>query len=101
MQGCGSVTQSLITGKIYNSKMENDSSEPEAKEASWNRKIHVPASRPVKAVCLEKLVAMNATKTELRLYTLAIIIAVDTTLITRNVHVFSGHKKLCKNLMHA
>ena len=37
-------------------------------------------SRPVKAVSLEKLVAMNATKAELRLYTLAIIIAVDTTL---------------------
>ena len=37
------------------------------------------ASGPVKAVCLEKqLMAMNTTKTELRLYTLAIIIDVDT-----------------------
>ena len=34
------MTQSLITGKIYNSKMGSDSSEPAEKEASWNRKIH-------------------------------------------------------------
>ena len=33
-------SSSLTTGKIYNSKMESDSSEPEAKEASWNWKIH-------------------------------------------------------------
>ena len=47
-------------------------------------RIYLPVSNPLYVVSiiygLEKLVAMNATKTELRLYTLAIIIAVDTIL---------------------
>ena len=47
VQGCCSVTQSLITGKIYNSKMGSDSSEPEEKEASWNTEENSCASRPV------------------------------------------------------
>ena len=46
--------------------MGSDSNEPEAKETKENSY----ASQPVTPVCLEKLVAMNATKTELRLYTL-------------------------------
>ena len=48
------------------------------------------ASQPVMAVCLEKLVAVNATKTELRLYTLAIIIAVDTILGSAERVYFDG-----------
>ena len=42
------------------------------------------------AVCLEKLMAMNATKTELRLYTLAIIIDVDTILRSGERVYFDG-----------
>ena len=42
------------------------------------------------AVCLEKLMAMNTTKTELRLYTLAIIIAVDTILSSTERVYFDG-----------
>ena len=41
-------------------------------------------------VCLERLVAMNAMKTELRLYTLAIIIAVDTILSSAERIYFDG-----------
>ena len=53
--------------------MESDSSEPEAKEASSNKKKFVQSTS-----MLEKLAAMNATKTKLRQYNLAIIITVDT-----------------------
>ena len=35
------MTQSSITGVIYYSSMESDSSEPEAKEASSNKKKFV------------------------------------------------------------
>ena len=37
-----SVTQSLMTGVIYHSSMGSDSSGPEAKEASSNKKKFVP-----------------------------------------------------------
>ena len=50
--------------------MGSDSSKPEAKEASSNKRNSCSM--------LEKLVAMNAMKTELRQYNLAIIITMDT-----------------------
>ena len=36
------MTQSLMTGVIYHSSMGSDSSEPEAKEVSSNKKKFVP-----------------------------------------------------------
>ena len=36
------MTQSLMTGVIYYSSMESDSSKPEAKEASSNKKKFMP-----------------------------------------------------------
>ena len=53
--------------------MGSDSSEREVKGASLNKKKFVQP-----AIMLEKLVAMNAMKTVLRQYNLAIIITVDT-----------------------
>ena len=58
--------------------MGNDFSEPKAKETSYCR-IERKFMREW-ASLLENLAVMNATKTELRLYTLASIIAVDTIL---------------------
>ena len=54
--------------------MRSDSSEPEEKEASLNKKKFIQSATSM----LEKLVEMNATKTELRQYNLAIIITKDT-----------------------
>ena len=48
------MTQSLMTGVIYYSSMESDSSEPEEKEASSNKKKFVPLDS-----MLEKLAAVN------------------------------------------
>ena len=53
--------------------MGSDSIEPEAREASTNKRNL--CSQPVRL--LEKLATMNATKTELRQYNLAMIIIVD------------------------